>query len=194
MFKKFIQSAIFVFFMVTLCFANNTIENQIGPFNFAGEPMTVSQLISDFGQGYVHIYRVGDRILDEEHIYYVSDQKLWVEISISHVLPREVDSIIVTKKKLCEERFKPKKSFGPLNTSKGIKIGDSIDKVLNAYGNPTISIDIAKDKPFSSLVEELKLKSGKVLRYLPNQPDELLFAEFYFNAEGLHSLLISASE
>jgi hypothetical protein len=142
----------------------------------------------------VHIYRVGNRILDKKHIYYLSDDNLWVEISISHVLPREVESVLVTKKKLCEERFKPKKSFGPLNTSKGIKTGDSIAKVLNAYGKPTVNIDIAKNKLFSVLIEDLKSEKGKVLRYLPNRSDELLFAEFYFDAEGLHSVLISASE
>jgi hypothetical protein len=46
--EKFILSTILVFFMVTLCCANNTIEAQIGPFNFAEEPIPESQLISDF--------------------------------------------------------------------------------------------------------------------------------------------------
>lgn len=187
--------------MVILCCANETVvivENRIGPFDFAGKLMMESQLISDFGQGYVQTLQVGDEILGKKHIYYVSDEKLWVEISLSHVLDknleRMVESILVTKKELCDKKFKPKKSFGPLITSKGITIGDPIDKVLNVYGNPSISLDISKDKLFSVLVENLKLKSGKVLRYLTTRPDELLFAEFYFDAEGLHSILISASE
>jgi hypothetical protein len=156
------------------------------------------QLLSDFGQGHIFIYQVGGEIFGKKHIYYVSVENLWVEISLSHVLDsnleRMVESILVTKKELCDKEFRPKKSFGRLVTSKGITIGDPIDKVLKTYGNPAISIDISKDKLFSALGEDLELTSGKVLRYLPNSPDELLCAEFYFDGEGLHSMLISASE
>jgi hypothetical protein len=201
MLKKFNLIIVLVFCTVTLCYANETIvrvDTQIGPFDLAGKLMVESQLISDFGQGYVQILQVGDEILGKKHIYYVADKKLWVEISLSHVLDknleRMVESILVTKKELCDKKFNPKKSFGPLITSKGIKIDDPIDKVLNVYGKPTITIDIAKDKLFSALVENLKLKNGKVLRYLTSRTDELFFAEFYFNEERLHSLLISASE
>jgi hypothetical protein len=185
--------------MVKVCCAQETIvtvENQIGPFNIVGEErMMESQLLSAFGQGHVYIYQVGDEIFQKKHSYYVSDEKLWVEISLSHVLDshldRTVDSILVTKKELCEKKFRPKKSFGPLITSKGITIGDPIDKVLNAYGKPSESIVISKDKLFSELVEDLELTSGKVLIYFP---DELFFEEFYFDAEGLHSLLVSRIE
>ena len=201
MFKKFILIIVLVFCMVTLCYANETIvtvETQIGPFDFAGELMMESQLISEFGQGHVQIFQVGNKILEKKHIYYIADEKLWVEISLSHVLDRnlerDVESILVTKKELCDKKFKPKKTFGPLITSKGIAIGNPIDKVLNVYGKPTISIDIAKDKLFSELGDELKLQSGKVLRYISNRPYESLGAEFYFDAEGLHSILISSSE
>ncbi len=183
---------------VGLCWAGEKIETRIGPLNIEDSSMTETRLISQFGEGYVRLDKYGNKVLDKKHIYYVSDEKVWIEISFSHVLDenlqRYIDAILVTKTKLCDKKFRSKEPFGPLATSKGIKIGDSIDKVISAYGKPAISIDIIKDRLFSSLVEDLKLQKGHILRYDTNQPDELYFVEFYFNGKGLHSLLISESE
>jgi hypothetical protein len=181
-----------------LCCAIEKIETKIGPFDLAGPRMKESQLVSQFGQGWVQARRVGDKILEKKHIYYDQDGKIWVEIRLSHVLDEKlehvVETILVSKHKLCDEKFKPTKPFSPLVTSRGIRIGDSIEKLIKAYGTPSISIEIGKDDRFSVLAEDLKFKKGQVLRYLTNRPKELIFAEFYFNGKGLHSLLISVSE
>ena len=79
-------------------------------------------------------------------------------------------------------------------TSRGIKVGDSFDKVIETYGKPTIAIDIGKDKLVAVLIEDLNFTEGRVLRYITDKPDELFVAEFYFNEKGLYSLLISESE
>jgi hypothetical protein len=105
-----------------------------------------------------------------------------------------VEEILVTKYKLCDEKFQPSKPFGSLITSRGIQIGDSEEKIIQTYGAPSISIEIGKDKIFSVLAADLKLKEGRILRYLTNRQGELIFAEFYFNEKELHSLLISGSE
>lgn len=187
-----------ILFTVVSCWANQKIETRIGPFNLAGLPVTELNFVSLFGQGHVQIDKVENKVLGQRRIYYASDEKVWVEIRFSHVLgenlERVVETILITRKKLCDEKFKPKKPFGPLITSREIKIGDSIDKVIGTYGKPSISIDVGKDKIFSVLVEDLKFQQGRVLRYLTNQPNELLFAEFYFSETGLHSILISESE
>ena len=137
-------------------------------------------------------------ILEKKHVYYVPSERIWVEIGFSHVLDenleRYVEEVLITKQKLCDETYRPTKPFGPLVTSKGVRIGDSIDKVIKTYGAPSVSIEVGRDKISLALDEDLKLKKGRVLRYLSNRPDDLLFAEFYFDERGLHSLLISTSE
>lgn len=181
-----------------LCWAGEKVENQIGPFDLANSPMMESQLISSFGQGYVQTDKVDSKIFVKKHIYYIENEKVWLEVRLSHVLSerleRVIEAVLVTKKKLCDEKFKPEKSFGPLITGKGIKIGDSLEKTIRTYGAPSVSIDISKDTSFSVLREDLRLQTGRVLRYLTAHPNELLFSEFYFSAKGLHSILISGAE
>jgi hypothetical protein len=190
-----------IFCKIDLSFGNQKIEPQVGPFRFSGPPQTESKLVSEFGEGYVLVEKVGDKIISKKHIFWVPEQAVWLQIGLSHVLDKEmeriVEAVLVTKKKLCNEdrRYIPIKKLPLLVTSKGIKINDSIDKVIEKYGKPSVSKVIGKDKVFSVLDEELKLKQGEVLRYLQKHPsNELNFAEFYFEKKKLHSILISESE
>lgn len=166
--------------ITVLCWANQNIENRIGPFSFDARLMKESRLISQFGEGYIQIEKDGDV---KKHIYYVPEQKVWVAIGISHVLDENleglVESVLVSKEKLCDEQFKPKKSFGSLITSKGIQIGDAIEKVIAMYGKPS--------KEYVNVI-------GQVLRYETDDPYSLLMIEFYFDEKSLHSILISVSE
>jgi len=195
----------FIFFIVAIFaktdggFSNEKIEAQIGPFSLAGPPLTESKLVSQFGEGFVELEKIGDKLLSKNHVYWIPKQKVWVKVSFSHVLTekmeRVMEGVLVTKNKLCEQTYIPKVALGPLVTPKGIKINDSIDKVIENYGKPTISKIIGKDKIFTVLDEELKLREGIILRYLQKQPTrELNFAEFYFSQNKLHSLLFSESE
>lgn len=136
-------------------------------------------------------------IIGKSRSFYSSKGDVWIQINFSHVsndLGSVVESVIVTREKLCDKKFKAKESFDPLVTSQGIRLGDSIDKILNVYGEPSVSIVVGKDKLFSVLSESLKLRRGCILRYLTNNPAELLCSEFYVNEEGLHSILVSRSE
>ena len=175
---------IMIFSNINFCLASQRIiESQIGPFNLANTPMRESQLISEYGIGDVKTEKIDDKILGKRYIYYVTGQQIWIEIHLSHVLDenleRVVEAILVTKKKLCDEKFKPKKPFGLLITSMGIKIGDSIKKVINTYGEPS--------EKYVNVV-------GQALKYMSDDPRNLLFTEFSFDEVGLHSMLISISE
>jgi hypothetical protein len=192
---------IVIFCTIRLSFSNPKIEAQLGPFNLSGPPLTESRLVSEFGEGYVRVQEIGNKIISKKHVFWVPEQTVWVQISLSHVLDakmeRIVEAVLVTKKKLCEEdkKYMARKKLASLATSKGVKVGDSIDKVIEKYGKPSISKVIGKDKGFTVLDEELKLKQGEVLRYLQEHPSkELNFAEFYFDKRKLHSFLISESE
>lgn len=198
MIKQIIICLTVILFAVGKCSATQEIETQIGPFNLASPPVSESNIIAQFGQGYVEVNKSGKKILEKKHIYYAPTEKVWVEIRFSHVLDakleRFVEEILVTRHKLCDEKFQPAKPFGSLTTARGIQIGDSVEKIIQTYGAPSISIEIGKDKIFSVLAADLILKEGRILRYLTNRQDELIFVEFYFNEKGLHSLLISGSE
>ena len=200
---KFTAGLLFLLCLIlsseTKCFAGGSVEEQIGPFN-PYQIMTESKLISEFGEGYVHIEKDMDNtiIMDKKHIYYIPKQNLWLQLGMSHVLDenleRSIESILLTRQNLCDKKFIAKKPFGVLSTAHGIRIGDSIKKVTNTYGKPFELINLRDKEGSSILAEELKIKKGKVLRYSNNKEDELLFAEFYFDAKGLHSILISAEE
>jgi len=192
---------IVIFCRIDLSFSNREIETQVGPFELSDASLTESKLVSDFGEGYIRIGKSGNKILSKKHVFWVPEQGVWVQIGLSHVLDekmeRIVEAVLVTKNKLCDEdkRYIPTKKVAPLGTSKGIKINDSMDKVIEKYGKPSISKIVGKDKAFTVLDEELKLKQGEVLRYLQEHPSkELNFAEFYFDKKKLHSFLISEAE
>lgn len=187
-----------VFLAVVLCWGTQEIETKIGPFDLDSSSISESNIISQYGQGYVQEKKYGNEVIEKKRVYYVLSDRIWIEIGFSHVLDenleRYVEEILITKQKLCNETYKPTKPFGPLVTSKGVRIGDSFDKVIKTYGAPSVSIEVGRDKIFSALDEDLKLKKGRVSRYLPADPDKLIFAEFYFDENGLHSLLISGAE
>lgn len=182
---------------VTFCWADNIADTKIGVLDLE-KLTTESQFMSQYGEGNVQIEKVDNEILGKRHTYYASNSKLWVQARFSHVLGEDLESvleaILITRRKLCNEKFKPKKPFDSLVTSKGVKIGDSISQVISIYGKPSIYIDLKKDKMFSVLQEDLKFEEGQILRYLSSKPNELLFLELYFDRKGLHSFIISTSE
>jgi hypothetical protein len=204
--KLYYKLFLIVITMAMLCrmglsFSNSKIEAQIGPFSLSGPPLPESKLVSEFGEGYVRVQKIGNKIVSKKHVFWVPEQGVWVQIGLSHVLDekmgRVVEAVLVTKTKLCNEnkRYIPRKKLTLLATSKGIKTNDSIDKVIETYGKPSVSKVIGKDKVFTVLDEELKLKQGEIFRYLQKHPSkELNFAEFYFYKKKLHSFLISESE
>lgn len=135
--KPYYKVLLIVITMAMLCkiglsFSNPKIEAQVGPFNLSGPPLTESKLVSEFGEGYVQVQKIGKTIISKKHVFWVPEQAVWVQIALSHVLDAKmehiVEAVLVTKKKLCDEdkRYTPKKQLAPLGTSKGIKINDSI--------------------------------------------------------------------
>lgn len=186
------------FLSFIICCASYGIETQVGSFDLRGAPITEATIMAQLGEGRVEIERFGDKVLGMKHMYYVPETESCVELGLSHVLTerkeRVLEAILMTKERLCDPLYIPKKPLGHLATGRGIRLGDDLDKVLQAYGQPTVLIEVGKDNAFSALVERLNLKDGRVLRYLPIDSKDNCFAEFYFKREKLHSLVVSASE
>lgn len=196
--KAYVINFMIISVVFISCSIAETIEPQIGPINFDKKPLTESQWTSFYGPGYVDKKKIGNKIIELSHIYFIENENLWVKIQFSHVKNKSfesmVESVLVTRKKICDEKFKPKKQFNHLKTSRGIKIGDSLEKVIKVYGKPTVDIVNVGNKTFSVLKENLPITKGRVLRYLPKKHSELNFVEFYFDDVGLNSILISESE
>jgi hypothetical protein len=196
-----ILATIVILWKIDLGYSNPIIEKQVGPFRLSDPAFTEAKLVSEFGEGYVQVEKFGNKTIRIKHIFWVPEQEVWLKVSLSHVLnekmQRVVEAVLVTKKQLCEKdkKYIATKKLASLATSKGIEINDSINKVIEKYGEPSISKVVGKDKTFTMLDEELKLKEGVVLRYLQSRRSkEMNFAEFYFKQKKLHSFLISESE
>lgn len=197
-FRRFAGLFTLTFLMFIFCCVSHKIETQIGFFNLSGPPLTESTVLTQLGEGRMKAEQFNDKVLGKSHVFYAGDTGSWVELDFSHVLTenkeRVLETILMTKERLCDEIYVPKKPFGQLATGKGLRLGDSLDRVLETYGKPTTSIEVGRDKVFSMLAERLNPKEGLILRYLPKDSKDNRFMEFHFIWEKLHSLLISVSE
>lgn len=178
-----------------ICWSDSYIEHTLGPFDLT-KNITETQLVSEFGSGYVINHIVDGKTMGRSHVYYVPAVNAWLEVQLSHTSnnDRLVDTIILTRKKLCDEKHIPVEDLTKLITGRGVGIGSSLKKVINTYGKSDVSISLAKQKAFSNLQQYLKLSSGLVLRYLYEGSESNLYSEFYIKNGKLHSLLISVSE
>lgn len=175
------------------------IESKIGIFNFDTVQVSEDDFVLRYGKGYVRQEKIGSKVFEKSRAYYLPNENIWIEIFFSHVLDihleRSIEAVIITKNKRCDKKIQPKKYFGDMITSKGIKIGDSIDKVIRSYGKPSTNIKVSDCiTKISTLEEHLKLKGGQILIYRNDSSDELLCAEYYFDKKSLHSILISIKE
>lgn len=186
-----------ILLLVNMGWAKEIIEYRIGLIDLSHPPKE-SEIILKFGKGYEKVISVNGKILEKSHCYYLPKDEIWVEISLSHVLnknlERSVQAVLVSREKLCDESFIPEMEFDNLTTSKGIKIGDSFSKVTEAYGEPSIDFEAEKEKnKFSAITEMLKPKKGRILRYLGSEDDEF-FSEFLFDKNELNSMYVSGAE
>jgi hypothetical protein len=180
------------------CEGVTVAETQIGPFDLTIPQKNEGEFVAVYGKGVEVVEQYGDMVMGSKHIYYSKGQNLWIEIRFSHIrdksMQRIMEAVLVTKKKLCNQEYTPKTPFPKLSTSKGFELGTSLQVLRDEYGKPTASINIGRDKQYSSLVDYMDLTRGVVLKYVPTERREINFAEFYFNEEVLHSMVISIED
>jgi hypothetical protein len=102
-------------------------------------------------------------------------------------------SVLLTKQRLCNKKYKPNKEY-EWNTGKGVKLEDELEKVIKAYGKPTIIINLGKETKYSTINEELHLTNGLIYRYLGKSLNMNYYAEFYFRDKKINTILVSISE
>jgi len=129
--------------------AGQNVESKVGAFDFGGSLMSESELVGRIGEGFIYEYKVGEKVFSKSRTYYYKDEQIWVKVDLSHVLDenyeRSVEAVTVTKKRLCNESYKPSNLIGPMITSNGIAVGDQPEKVIKVYGEPGRKIEIMTD-------------------------------------------------
>lgn len=109
----------------------NFKETKIGGFDFASELITNQELEKLYGKGctdkdYPYHYR---------RLYYFPEKNIYAAFNV------ETDNLVVglklTKEAIVEKKCKAKRNLKSDETGEKIKIGDSKDKVIKAYGKPS---------------------------------------------------------
>jgi hypothetical protein len=93
--------------------------------------------------------------------------------------------MLVTRTKLCENNYQPKRGFGNLETPAGIGIGSTEKEVIATYGKP---YRIGTSEQYNGIEKGLK-----TLVYSEAE-SPWLKANFFLKDNVVHSILISTAE
>ncbi|MCM2268199.1 MAG: hypothetical protein NDI60_10555 [Elusimicrobiales bacterium] len=136
--------------------------------------------------------------LRKTRTYRVKDDQIWIQFRMACGKNRKDDcsvrEILITKNQLSNRRvvISPRDTLLQLVLHMQKKIDLPI--LESKYGKPTSQIKLPQDIRFSVLKEYFGFKTGTIVRYLPQEMSEMLFAEFYFDPSGLNTILISIEE
>lgn len=117
-----------------VCQANETGYHTACLGNFCFEPdlPKLKVLIKQYGNG--------SKVSQEDDIYYcymAKEEKAFVKFFVVSELPEKISGVLVSKVPNCSSSHSPKTPFDRLLISKGIAIGDPVEKILRVYGNPS---------------------------------------------------------
>jgi hypothetical protein len=177
--------------VVTAKPSSYTGPNCMGEFCFNVKSMSMLMTETAFVQKYGSGHREGNHAV--AHCYKVSEQKLYVRFRPYHGEQRQIIDIFVSDKPSCPSAVPPKIPLKPLETEKGLRIGDPYKKVLALYGEPDIEEKADGIEKTGPSYQE-KLNSAPFgdtrLRYLPAR-DTLLSADIYLHKGKVSAILIS---
>lgn len=133
---------IFVLTLASLFFVKVLAAHQIGEagyypaclgsFCLDSNLPALKVLIGQHGKG-VKVSQ-GD---DVYYCYITKGEKAFVKFFVIPELPGKISGVLVSKVPNCSSSQNPKTAFKKFSTSKGISLGDSIEKVFRAYGKPS---------------------------------------------------------
>lgn len=160
------------------------VEGCLGGFCFYG-PLLIPEpeLVAFYGEGEKKKYED-----DVVHTYYDPTQKLWVRFSSHFHGSHRLEDILVTKNKLCDEKFTPARPFPNFETPLGISLDSTPNDIEMAYGEPLHKGTVKK---VIRLSEEI---GTPYYHYYTDKKDQLLGTEFYFLDGHVHTLVVTASE
>lgn len=182
-YRVFLVLLLFFLFPYKTVFAKT--EGCLGGFCFYG-PLLIPEpeLAIFFGDGFKKEQRDSGP-MHMEHTYYDPASKLWVQFSSHFHGDYRLETILVTKTKLCEENYQPARGFGNLEAPTGIGIGSAEKHVIETYGKPSR----IRTSDHLDRVD----KGMKTLVY-SDTSNPLFSAEFFFKDNLVHSMSIGVSE
>jgi hypothetical protein len=160
------------------------LNEDVGPYCFAEFCFDVDSIIDLHDEAYV-IKKYGSVGVAmgkiTSYCYYDEADSLYFKLTPYHGENRPIVQLLVAEDEICLNSLRPKNYFYPAETKGGLKIGDSVEKLVRLYGSPVVVKDNHGDDPWD-----------KIYRYTP-PGDELLFTDVYIENENVIGLLISVS-
>jgi hypothetical protein len=167
-----------------------------GPFCLADFCLEKSPLPSE--KKLVAQYGPGLRI-GEFRCYSAPEQNAYVHFGVEQNLPSEIVTIIVSDVPNCESQMKLRASKSPFpmfKTQEGIRLGDSYEDVVKAYGPPTSTRD-GTVATFDIVPVNRARKVapfGETALVYDGPSDELIQGIFYLRKGKVAAIYISCSE
>lgn len=167
-----------------------TTAECLGGFCFGGKLIEERELVKRHGPGYTE----GGKF--PFHCYWVPEQKLFVQFRVHHGLPKEVNSVFVSKVPSCPKAYTPTNPFKALLTHEGVRIGDPYQKVIDVYGIPDFRERGTGLNKIGIPYEEARATApfGEEALIYRKTPDELLGSVFYVHEGQVSAIEISVSE
>jgi hypothetical protein len=192
-----------VLFATFLCAAGALSQNSKpeqrpyrGPLCLAGFCLEKSPLPSE--KKLIEQYGPGTRI-GESRCYAVPEQQAYVHFGVEHNLPGEIVTVFVSDVPNCMIRVPlatPNAPFPTFETKEGIRIGDSYEKVVKIYGQPS-STRSGADGLFEMVPYSRERRGtpfGETALVYDGPSDELIQGKIYLRKGRVAAIYISCSE
>lgn len=159
----------------------------LADYCFSNALPSETALVSQHGPG-LHI--------GESRCYADSAQGAYVHFDAEHDVPGRIVTVIVSDVSSCDapRHTLPKSVFPPFITKEGIGLGNSKEKIIKAYGNPTSTRPGAD--ALGSIVPHSRARRGNPFgeTVLVYDGPELLQSKFYLRANKVAAIYISCAE
>ena len=161
-------------------------------FCLAKDPLpSEEELIKSYGEG----TRIG-----EFHCYAVPEQKGYIHFGIEHDRPGEIATVFVSRAPNCVNdsgrAVNASKPLPALETNEGVRLGDSVEKVIELYGPPSAkrggSDGLGSLIPYSR--DRQGSPFGEMVLVYDGPPNQLIQAKFYLHRNKVVAIFLSCSE
>lgn len=162
----------------------------VGEFCFQDDLREGDYLYSEYGYGKSY------STTEESHHCY-SDRKsnAFVKIIVHKDLKPYINGIVVSSFPICKQSGLPRKNFKKFRTLEGIALGDSRDRVVAIYGEPTVQRSGADlSLLLSDYFAKFRGEVDTAIGYGASDTDDLLVAWFMLKKNKVRAIIIGVFE
>lgn len=164
-------------------------ETCLGEFSVGSDAMLEEELVAKYGSGWSESPQFPYRC------YSAPDQGLEVRLVIYPGDDHKVLSVFASRARICTEVEGPRETFPRFKTSEGLAIGDTREKVIRLYGEPTQELGRSRG---DAVLDPFGLKpisdeiGDTILRFRPTSHGQSLLFEVYLKEGVVSSLFLSS--